>query len=81
MNQISRSLVGAAVALSLTRQDIAEIMQAQLLQVGVAVQPTVAGLRAHRDEVLEKAVEVLANWSRYEKLTAYSRPQVKGTLP
>jgi C-terminal processing protease CtpA/Prc len=31
----------------------------------VVVHPTVAGLRANRDEVLEKAIEVLGNWSAY----------------
>lgn len=34
----------------------------------VVVHPTVAGLRANRDEVLEKAVEVLGNWSAYRAL-------------
>jgi C-terminal processing protease CtpA/Prc len=34
----------------------------------VVVHPTVAGLRANRDEVLEKAVEVLGNWSAYRTL-------------
>jgi len=39
------------------------------------IHPTVAGLRANRDEVLEKAIEVLGDWGRYEALTAYGRPR------
>jgi len=34
----------------------------------VVVHPTVAGIRANRDEVLEKAVEVLANWTAYQRV-------------
>jgi len=34
----------------------------------VVVHPTVAGLRANRDEVLEKAIEVLGSWSAYRAL-------------
>jgi len=34
----------------------------------VLVHPTVAGFRADRDEVLEKAIEVLGNWSAYRTL-------------
>ena len=37
----------------------------------VVVHPTVAGIRASRDEVLEKAVEALAHWGRYQAMTAY----------
>jgi len=36
----------------------------------VVVHPTVAGIRANRDEVLEKAVEVLANWSAYHRASS-----------
>jgi len=34
----------------------------------VVVHPTVAGLRAGRDEVLEKAIEVLGDWNGYRAL-------------
>ncbi len=37
----------------------------------VVVRPTVAGIRAGRDEVLEKALDTLADWDRYGPLTAY----------
>ena len=33
----------------------------------VVVHPTVAGIRANRDEVLQKAVEVLGNWGAYQR--------------
>ena len=35
------------------------------IQPHIAVHPTVAGIRANRDEVLERAVEVLGNWSAH----------------
>jgi carboxyl-terminal processing protease len=35
------------------------------IEPGVVVHPTLAGIRAGRDEVLERAVEVLGNWSAY----------------
>jgi len=35
------------------------------IQPDVAVRPTLAGIRAGRDEVLEKAIEVLANWDGF----------------
>jgi carboxyl-terminal processing protease len=41
----------------------------------IVVLPTVAGIRARRDEVLEKAVEALGEWDRYKALTAYKKPQ------
>jgi carboxyl-terminal processing protease len=34
----------------------------------VVVHPSLAGIRAGRDEVLEKAIEVLHNWSAYHQL-------------
>ena len=35
------------------------------IQPQITVHPTVAGIRANRDEVLERAVEVLGNWSAH----------------
>ena len=43
------------------------------IEPDVMVHPSVAGIRAGRDEVLEKAVEMLGNWSEYEGLTKYRR--------
>jgi carboxyl-terminal processing protease len=45
------------------------------IEPDIVVHPTVAGLRSHRDEVLEKAIEVLGDWGRYEALAAYGRPR------
>jgi len=45
------------------------------IEPDIPVQPTVAGIRANRDEVLEKAVEVLGDWKRYEELAEYRKPQ------
>jgi len=36
------------------------------IEPDIVIHPTVAGLRANRDEVLEKAIEVLGDWGRYE---------------
>jgi carboxyl-terminal processing protease len=41
----------------------------------VVVHPTMAGLRANRDEVLEKAIEILGDWDRYNALAAYGKPR------
>jgi C-terminal processing protease CtpA/Prc len=38
----------------------------------IVVHPTVAGIRANRDEVLEKAIEVLRDWDGHKGLAAYS---------
>jgi C-terminal processing protease CtpA/Prc len=43
------------------------------IEPDVMVHPSVAGIRAGRDEVLEKAVEMLGNWGEYEGLTKYRR--------
>jgi len=45
------------------------------IEPDIVVHPTVAGIRANRDEVLEKAVEVLKDWERYKGLAAYSKPR------
>ena len=38
------------------------------IEPDVMVHPSVAGIRAGRDEVLERAIEVLGSWSEYEGL-------------
>lgn len=43
------------------------------IEPDIAVHPTVAGIRANRDEVLEKAVAVLRDWDRYQGLAAYAK--------
>jgi len=43
------------------------------IQPDITVHPSVPGVRAHRDEVLEKAVEVLGNWNQYAAMTAYEK--------
>ncbi len=43
------------------------------IEPDVMVHPSVAGIRAGRDEVLEKAVELFGNWGEYEGLTKYKR--------
>jgi len=40
------------------------------IEPDVLVHPTIAGLRTGRDEVLEKAVEVLRDWASYRSLKA-----------
>ena len=37
------------------------------IEPDIVVRPTLAGLRADRDEVLEKALEVLGNWDTHRK--------------
>jgi len=43
------------------------------IQPDVAVQPTAEGIRAGRDEVLDRAIEVLRDWPRYQSLVTYRR--------
>lgn len=43
------------------------------IEPDVVVHPSVAGICAGRDEVLEKAVELFGNWDEYEGLTKYRR--------
>lgn len=43
------------------------------IEPDVVVHTNVASIRAGRDEVLEKAVEVFGNWGEYEGLTKYRR--------
>ena len=45
------------------------------IEPDIVVHPTVGGLRASRDEVLEKAIEILGDWGRYKALTAYEKPK------
>jgi carboxyl-terminal processing protease len=45
------------------------------IEPDIVVYPTVTGIRANRDEVLEKAIEVLGNWGRYGAMTAYVTPR------
>ncbi|MFN2121210.1 MAG: S41 family peptidase, partial [Anaerolineales bacterium] len=45
------------------------------IEPDVPVHPTVAGIRANRDEVLERAVYVLKHWNEYKSLAAYKGPQ------
>jgi C-terminal processing protease CtpA/Prc len=42
------------------------------IQPDVLVHPTVAGIRAGRDEVLERALEAIREWDRYQRLAVYS---------
>jgi hypothetical protein len=39
------------------------------------VHPSLAGIRANRDEVLEKGIEVLGNWNQYKAMTEYKKSQ------
>ncbi len=50
------------------------------LEPDIVVHPTVAGIRAARDEVLEKALEVLGDWDRYKAMAAYAGPR-RGARP
>ena len=43
------------------------------IEPDITVHPTVAGIRANRDEVLEKAVEVFGNWDKYKAMTKYKK--------
>jgi carboxyl-terminal processing protease len=47
------------------------------IEPDIVVHPTVAGIRANRDEVLEKAIEVLGHWGRYAALAAYGKTGMK----
>jgi len=43
------------------------------IEPDITVHPSVAGIRANRDEVLEKAIEVLDRWDHYEAMAEYER--------
>ncbi len=43
------------------------------IEPDITVHPSVAGIRANRDEVLGKAIEVLGNWDQYKAMTAYEK--------
>jgi carboxyl-terminal processing protease len=47
------------------------------IEPDVVVHPTVAGIRASRDEALEKAIEILGDWGRYAARTAYRQTGMK----
>jgi len=43
------------------------------IEPDIMVHPSVAGIRANRDEALEKAVEVFSNWDQYKSMTKYKK--------
>jgi carboxyl-terminal processing protease len=47
------------------------------IEPDVVVHPTVAGIRANRDEALEKSIEILGDWGRYAALAAYGQAGTK----
>jgi carboxyl-terminal processing protease len=75
-NPVNVSLPGGAVlrvcSLRTTYPDGREFV-GRGIEPDIVVHPTVAGLRANRDEVLEKAIEILGDWDRYKALTAYGK--------
>ena len=77
-NPVNAMLPGGAILRVCSKRDVYPDGR-EFVGVGIepdiVVLPTVAGIRANRDEVLEKAVEVLGDWKRYEAMTAYQRPQ------
>jgi carboxyl-terminal processing protease len=70
-NPVNVSLPGGAIlrvcSLWSTYPDGRELV-GRGINPDVVVHPTVAGLRAGRDEVLEMAIEVLGNWGAYRAL-------------
>jgi len=77
-NPISVVLPGGAILRVCSKRDVYPDGRAFVgagIAPDVTVHPTMAGIRAGRDEVLERALEVLRDWKKYEAMTAYRAPQ------
>lgn len=77
-NPVNVSLPGEAILRVCSKRDTypdGREFVGRGIEPDIMVHPTVAGVRATRDEALEKAIEVLGDWGRYEALTAYGRPR------
>ncbi len=75
-NPVMVTLPGGAILRVCSKHDTypdGAVFVGRGIEPDVMVHPSVAGIRAGRDEVLEKAVEVLGNWGEYEGLTKYRR--------
>jgi C-terminal processing protease CtpA/Prc len=75
-NPVNVSLPGGAVLRVCSKRDTypdGREFVGRGIEPDIVIHPTVAGLRANRDELLEKAIEVLGDWARYEALTAYGK--------
>lgn len=77
-NPVDVSLPGGAILKVCSKRDVYPDGR-EFVGIGIepdiTVHPTVAGIRADRDEVLEKAIEVLGNWERYRAMTTYKKLQ------
>ena len=75
-NPVSVSLPGGAILRVCSKRDVypdGRQFVGTGIEPDITVHPTVAGIRGDRDEVLEKALEVLGNWDRYRTMATYKR--------
>jgi C-terminal processing protease CtpA/Prc len=77
-NPVNASLPGGAILRVCSKRDTypdGSQFVGRGIEPDILVHPSVAGIRANRDEALEKAIEVLDNWDRYKAMTTYKKPQ------
>lgn len=75
-NPVNLVLPGGAILRVCSKRDVypdGRQFVGRGIEPDITVHPTVAGIRANRDEVLEIALEVLGAWDRYKAMTAYQR--------
>lgn len=75
-NPVSVTLPGGAILRVCSKRDVypdGSQFVGRGIEPDIAVHPSVAGIRANRDEALEKAIEVLDNWDQYKAMTAYEK--------
>lgn len=77
-NPVDVPLPGGAILKVCSKRDVypdgAEFV-GRGIEPDIVVHPSVAGIRANRDEALEKAIEVLGDWDQYKAMTAYKKAQ------
>jgi len=77
-NPVNAYLPGGAILRVCSKRDVypdGRQFVGHGIEPDIAVHPSVAGIRANRDEVLDRAIEVLNNWDRYKVMTAYKKMQ------
>ena len=75
-NPVSVPLPGGAILRVCSKRDLypdGSQFVGRGIEPDIAVHPSVTGIRANRDEVLEKAIEVLGKWDQYKAMTKYKK--------